>query len=141
MDHPQTFAANLKKKLKNLENIADFGCCALCVLWWAGVEATDREALTILNDAINAGVIDSDCLVHWKDFIRWLTGREVEVDFVEEVATIKDFKSKTIVRYDYNGNSHWVGVENGKVVFNPLESSVCVTKGKPFTARVIRIKK
>lgn len=139
MEHPQTFAENILKHLNNLESIAKYGCCALTVLWWVGVDAADKEAISIINDAINAGVIGEDCTVKWKGFISWLTGREVDVDFID-IVSIKNIKEKTIVRYDYNGKYHWVGVENGKVVFNSLEKSVCVEKGKPTTARVIRIK-
>ena len=46
------------------------------------------------------------------------------------------------VRYVYNGRGHWVVVDNGKIVFNSLINSQCVTKGKPDTkdnTRVIKL--
>ena len=47
--------------------------------------------------------------------------------------------SNAPVRFDFNGKSHWVGVENGKVAFNPLVTSVCVNKGSPATCRIIKL--
>jgi hypothetical protein len=44
------------------------------------------------------------------------------------------------VKFTNGKYSHWVVVENGKVVFNSLQYSNCVEKGKPTEARIIKIK-
>lgn len=136
MNHPQDYTAKLSK---NINNISNYACCAFTVLWWAGIEASDADAIALINDAIEAGVIEKDCTVLWVPFIKWLTGREITVEFLD-IKSIRNIKEKTPVRFDYNGKSHWVGVENGNVVFNAKETSLCVTKGKPVTARIIKFK-
>ena len=35
---------------------------------------------------------------------------------------------------------HWVGVEEGKVVFNSLTYSRCLEEGKPTECRIIKLK-
>ena len=71
----------------------------------------------------------------------YLTGQKLTVEFkdIKDAKEIKQFKERTPVKYSYNGKSHWVGVENGKVKFNALERSLCVEKGKPVTARILHI--
>ena len=43
------------------------------------------------------------------------------------------------VRYSYNGYSHWVLVEDGKIVFNSIDDSQCVKYGTIKEARFIAI--
>ena len=43
------------------------------------------------------------------------------------------------VRYSYNGYSHWVLIEDGKIVFNSLDDSKCVEYGIVKEARLITI--
>ena len=66
------------------------------------------------------------------------------VHSVKNITSIKDIKKRTPVKYeriDENGkkHAHWVGVENGKIGFNSLKTSLCVNKGKPVTARILTI--
>ena len=104
-------------------------------MWCMGIEPDDGEAILMIQKAIKAKVIDTDCTVHWFEFIKWLTGRQLErVDFTD-THTLLGIKERTPVRFDYNGKSHWIGVGQEDICFNPLKSSICVTKGKPKTAR------
>lgn len=140
MNRPQTLSKKLLK-IKHLENISKYGCCAFVYLWCLGIEPEDTQAIEILDDAINDRKIEEDCTVKWAEFGTWLTGRTITVDFID-IHDIRKIKERTPVRYDYKGCSHWVGVENGKVEFDPLGKDVsqCVKFGKPVTMRKIIIK-
>lgn len=141
MENPQSLATEILQ-LKNLKAISESACTAFCVLWWLDIDCSDVDAIKIIDDAIINGAIEKDCTVTWVKFIKWLTGRNCDVIFTD-ISTIKRIKEKSIVKFTYNDNSHWVGVENGKVVFDPLGlgHSVCVAKGKPVTMRTIKILK
>ncbi len=142
MKHPQTLAVELNKVFPNakLKNIADFACCAFVTMWCLGIEPDDEEAIFTVQRAIDAKALDTDCTVKWLEFGSWLTGRSLKVEFAD-IISIKSIKERTPVKYSYNGKSRWVGVENGRVAFNPLKSSVCVSKGKAVTSRKLSIKK
>lgn len=60
----------------------------------------------------------------------------------KDITSLNDIKNipQACVRYDYNGHSHWVYVEFGKIAWNSMHLSKCVTMGKPTTARVIHQK-
>jgi len=141
MKHPQTLAEKLYQQFPTakLKNIRDYSCCALVFMWCLGIEPDDAEAVLTIGRMIDAKAIDKDCTVFWNKACEYLTGRSCDVEF-REITSIRSIKDRTPVRYDYNGHSHWVGVENGKVEFNTLAHSVCVAKGKPVTARIIKIK-
>lgn len=134
MKNPQSTALDISN-FEHIKAIAKYGCCAFVALWCMGIEPdNDIEAIRILNDAIKAGVLDKECTVNWDKFLPWVTGRKIDVQF-KNISSIKSITKRTAVRYDYNGCSHWVGVENGAIKYNSLKNSVCVTKGKPVTAR------
>lgn len=143
MKHPQSLAAELYSHFPagNLKAIKDYGCCAFVLMWCLGIEPDDdAEAVMTVDSLIQAKALKEDCTVKWAEAIRRLTGREIKaVDFVN-ITSIVHIKDRCPVRYDYSGKSHWVGVENGKIAFNPLKFSVCVENGKPSTMRIIHIK-
>lgn len=143
MKHPQSLAAELYSHFpaKNLKSIKEYGCCAFVLMWCLGIEPDDdAEAVMTVDSLIQSGALKDDCTVKWAEAIRRLTCREMKaVDFVN-ITSILHIKDRCPVRYDHNGKSHWVGVEDGKVAFNPLKHSVCVENGKPATMRIIHIK-
>lgn len=142
MKHPQTAAMELYDhfKDKRLYNIQKYGCCAFVLMWCLGLDPSDVTAIATLDDMISHKVIKEDCTVRWAEAIRYLSGREMtSIDFLE-IKTISDIKERTPVRFDFSGQSHWVGVENGQVVFNPLKISNCVMYGRPTQKRVLHIK-
>lgn len=143
MKHPQSLAAELYSHFpaKNLKSIKEYGCCAFVLMWCLGIEPDDdAEAVMTVDSLIQAKALKEDCTVKWAEAIRQLTDREMRaVDFVN-ITSILHIKDRCPVRYDHNGKSHWVGVENGKIAFNPLKRSVCVESGKPSTMRIIHIK-
>ena len=101
----------------------------------------ETEYIRILSDCMNKGILDNECTVlNASRFLEYVTGKRYEVT-KEQFNDLKKVKCYP-VRYVYNGRGHWVVVENGKIVFNSLINSQCVTKGKPDTkdnTRVIKL--
>ena len=124
-----------------LKSIKDYACCAFTLMWCLGYEPDDTEAILTVGRMIDKGVLDSDCTVYWGACIDYLSERKCRVEFIDITGKkqIEKIKERTPVKYEYNGKGHWVGVENGKIKFNPLEHSVCVEKGKPVTSRVLKL--
>lgn len=142
MKNPQTLAEELYKHFPTpkLKSIKDYACCAFTLIWWLGIDCSDIDAIMLVSDLIKSKALDPDCTVYWADCIKRLTGREmISLDKVP-ITSISKIKNKTIVKYTCGKYSHWVGVEAGKVVFNSLKYSNCVTNGKPTEMRIIKIK-
>ena len=140
MTNPQTLALELSRKLtqERLKIIGDNACCAFVCMWCMGIEPTDIEAVRLVSDAMDAGVLEKDCTVKWTEFCKWLTGKTYDVEF-KPVRELRGIIDRTPVRYDYKGKGHWVGVERGMICFNPLKTSRCVEKGTPVTSRILKL--
>ena len=140
MKHPQTLAERLYQQFPTakLKSIKEYACCAFTLMWCLGYEPEDAEAILTVGYMLDKGVIDVDCTVYWEKAAQYLSGRKLKVEF-KDSTTIKGIKDRSPVKYTYNGKSHWVGVENGRIKFNSLESSVCVSKGKPVTMRALKL--
>ena len=137
MNHPQTLAIELNKTFPNktLEAIGKWGCCAFVLLWCLGLEPEDVDAICIVNSLMKKGALDEECTVSWYKAIDILTGRKLKEFEKVKIKSIRSIKERTPVIYSYNGKGHFVGVENGKIGFNPLSHSECVEKGKPTEMR------
>lgn len=142
MKNPQSLAEELCKHFhdQKLKAIKDYACCAFTLIWWLGIDCSDVDAIILVSDLMNHKALDVDCTVYWAESIKQLTGREMESLEKVKISDIKKIKEKTIVKFSNDGYSHWAGVENGKVVFDSLQYSNCVAKGKPTEARIIKIK-
>lgn len=142
MKTPQSLAIEIKDTIKpeRMETIGKYGCCAFVLMWCLGIEPDDIDAVKTVNNMINAGVIEKDCTVKWAAAAAYLTGRKITVEF-KDIKDLRGIRERTPVRYDYKGKGHWVGVENGMIKFNPLVYSQCVDKGRPTTARIIKLSK
>ena len=107
-------------------------CCGLLpdsLADWMGFYKTALEKKVITQEGF---ILDADKLIYC------LTGKKVTV-IKKDITNIKDIKEKTPVLYSINGkDGHFVVVENGKIIFNPLEVSQNVNKGKPISARIIK---
>lgn len=135
MRYPQTTAQEIGA---NCENIGKYGCLAMCYTFCMGVETDETEYIRILSRAINNGYLDNECTVlDAEKYIEYISGRKVTVK-KQKITSIENIIERTPVAFEYNNNKHWVVVENGKIVFNSLINSVCVTKGKPAEARIIK---
>lgn len=142
MKNPQTLAEELYKHFPTpkLKAIKDYACCAFTLIWWLGIDCSDVDAIMLVSDLMNHKALDVDCTVIWSLCIKQLTGREMLSLEKKSITTIKNIKEKTIVKFTNGKFSHWVGVEGGKVVFNSLKYSKCVSEGKPTECRIIKIK-
>lgn len=131
MKNPQTRA----------EMIGKYSCLAMCYLYCVGIEPkSDGEMIKYISAAMDKGLLDAECTVlSAANLLRHFTGKEYLVT-KEKITDIENIKEPTPVRYTNNGYGHWVVVQNGKIVFNSLAHSVCVEKGKPTEARVIKLK-
>jgi hypothetical protein len=142
MKNPQSLAEELYKHFPTpkLKAIKDYACCAFSLIYWLGIDCSDVDAVMLVSDLMKHNALDVDCCVIWSLCIKQLTGREMLSLEKKNITTIKNIKEKTIVKFTNGKFSHWVVVENGKVVFNSLKYSKCVSEGKPTEARIIKIK-
>lgn len=128
MIYPQTFAAEVSK---NIDAIGKYGCLAMCYLYCVGIRDNALEYIRILSDCMNKGLLDKESFVNSApQYLEYVTGKRFDV-IKKQFNDLSKIKEPCPVRYAYNGKKHWVVVENGKIVFNPLLNSQCVTKGKP----------
>lgn len=137
MKYPQTTALSLAK---NIPQIGKNGCLAMCYIWCAGIdEDNEIEYISICDRAIKNGLLGEDCTVKDADrFLEWLTGRNARV-VKKNIGDIDGITEAAPVRFIAEGfGGHWVVVENGRIVFNPLLNSVNVSRGNPKEARVIK---
>lgn len=142
MKNPQSLAEELYKHFHDpkLKAIKDYACCAFSLIYWLGIDCQDVDAIMLVSDLMNHKALDVDCTVYWAECIKQLTGREMESLEKVQVKDLKKIKEKTIVKFTNGKYSHWVVVENGKVVFNSLQYSNCVENGKATECRIIKIK-
>ena len=142
MKHPQTLAEELYKRFptQKLKSIKDYACCIFTLIWWLGLDLSDTDAIMLVADLMKENALDVDCTVYWAECIRRITGREMLSLEKKQITTIKNIKEKTIVRFMRGKVGHWVGVEDGKVVFNSLTYSRCLEEGKPTECRIIKLK-
>lgn len=92
-------------------------------------KAAERNIVNVKNDCF---VNDAIALM------KVANPKKVYSVIKKDVSSISGIKLGA-VRYSYNGYSHWILVENGKIVFNSLEDSQCVKYGTPKEARFITI--
>ncbi len=128
MIYPQTFASEVSK---NIDAIGKYGCLAMCYLYCVGIRDNALVYIRILSDCMNKGILDKESFVNSaSQYLEYVTGKRFDVT-KKQFNDLSKIKEPYPVRYAYNGKKHWVVVENGKIVFNPLLNSQCVTKGKP----------
>lgn len=113
-------------------------CLFYSYLFCAGIGFdTEEDALYEAGKKLRRGILGEDGTVMDADeLLSSVTGRKARVA-KQEITSIDGIREKTPVRYDFGPKSHWVVVENGEIVFNSVENSVCVEKGKPVAARII----
>lgn len=117
-------------------------CLALCYIRASlGKDATPQMMIDALWKAAERNIVNikKDCFV--EDAIALMkVAKPTKVFSVikKDISSIANIKLGA-VRYSYNGYSHWVLVENGKIVFNSLDDSQCVKYGTPKEARLITI--
>lgn len=127
------FALSLAKKFTpNL-------CLFYSYLYCVGIEFVNAEdAFEEADKRRRQGILaDDGTVLDAEKLLGASTGQRMSVT-KKDITSIDGIRNRTPVRYDYNGHSHWVVVENGRIVFNSIENSQCVKYGKPVTARIIK---
>lgn len=124
-----------------------YACLALCYAWivyhdiMISGEALDIFMTKQIMGAQSAGYLDEEFTVKdAAEYLHYLCPLEQFEVTKKNINSLSEIKEATPVRYDYNGHSHWVVVENRKIVWNSLADSQCVRYGKPTTAREIKWK-
>ena len=83
-------------------------------------------------------ILDDECTV--LNPVKLMTGvseRKYNVT-KKDITSLDDLGGKwAAVRFDYNGNGHWVLFHGKEMVYNSLENSNCFKYGKMTTARII----
>ena len=140
MKNPQTLAEELYKHFPTpkLKAIKDYACCAFSLIYWLGIDCSDVDAIMLVSDLMKHNALDPDCTVYWSECIKQLTGREMKSLEKVQIKDIKKIKERTIVKFSNGGYSHWVGVEGGKVVFDPKGNSKTIAEGKPVLIKVLK---
>ena len=117
-------------------------CLALCYIRAAlGKEATPQMMIDALYKAAERNIVNikKDCFVEDAiSLMKVANHKKVYSIIKKDISSISGIKLGT-VRYSYNGYSHWVLIEDGKIVFNSLEDSQCVRYGTVKEARIITI--
>ena len=112
----------------------------MCYIYCSGINPENElEYIRLVDRAIKQNILEKDCTVKSAEqFLHNLTGRKVTV-VKKNISDISQIKEPAPVRFKADGlDGHWVVVENGKIVFNPLLNSLNVTKGTPVEARIIK---
>ena len=141
MKNPQTLAEELAQMFPNtdMKIISENACCILTLMWCLYIEPDDIEAIKIVQNMRLKNIIKSDCVVIWKDAVRYLTGRELKGVEFTKIKSLKGIKERTPVLMACDGNAegvgHWVGVQNGRIRFNSKKYSKNVAEGKPVEMR------
>lgn len=111
-NNPQTMAAKLGEVTgdKKLIAVGKWGCCAFTALWIVGLEDATDNICTVIRE-MGKG-LDDECTVYWNVFYKNVTGKNATVER-REIKNLSELKKigRCAVRFDYQGASHWVGVE------------------------------
>ena len=117
-------------------------CLALCYIRAAlGKEATPQMMIDALYKAAERNIVNvkKDCFVEDAiSLMKVANPKKVYSVVKKDVSSISGIKLGA-VRYSYNGYSHWVLIEDGKIVFNSLDDSQSVKYGTPKESRLITI--
>jgi hypothetical protein len=119
-----------------LKNIGDYGCLCFCYLYVIGVPP--ESLLEHYEELIDRNIIDENCFV--KDgyaLCKYFLKKDVKIVFTSSDNHQFD---KYISNFTYEGKNHFVVTDrDDKVIFNSLDHSVCVEKGKIASKRVVVI--
>ena len=139
MRYPQDMAESIASRCSMIGKNA---CLAFTYMWCVHLDCENGEAIKIVSDNMRRGNIEEDCTVKAEPFLQALTGKKylVEKKKIKSLDELKNIE-RCAVLFSIDGiGGHWVGVERGMIAFNPLKQSNCVDKGRPVTARIIKLK-
>lgn len=132
-------------KIQSLyEKMGESSCLALDYLYYLcpkdlGDFERDCWLTASLLSVHAAKIVDDDMFVTDAErLLNYISGKHYDI-IKKDITTMTDLKgTKGAVRFDYNGNSHWVYQEDGIILFDSLDNSKCRKYGKVTTARIIK---
>lgn len=140
--------------MKLQDKLVIFGrwsCLAQCYIYkalWDKAEEVERTNKDFMESCINAvllaafsdkTILDDECTVlNPVKLMKMTSGLNYNVT-KKDISSVKELPVDgwAAVRFDYNGNGHWVLFHGHTMVYNSLEDSKCFSYGKPTTARII----
>ena len=131
MLHPQT----------EIKKFNDNTCLFICYLYCVGIEPDSLESwMDYYKKALSLKVLDKDGFVlDAPKLLKHLTGKTYSVT-KKAITDIDEVVGMAPVLFSIDGeNGHFVVVENGKIIFDPLENSRNVKYGHPISAREIKL--
>lgn len=146
--------ARTNLKLQDIcEIFGKWSCLAQCYIYAALKDVATPEELNnedFINIAIlsnlymffkNQDNLDEECTVLDANKLMYnVNGKKYKVEEKNDITSLKDLENvpRAVVLFEYDDKGHSVYCEFGKIVFNSLRLSKCVTMGKPTAARIIK---
>lgn len=135
-----------KEQAASMKALGESGCLAFCYAYTADAllkrKTNEAEMIMRLCQARGDGVIDAQCNVYDANYLlRYYGGRKFDVKKTSIAdGDISHIIKPTPVRFLAKGHGgHWVVVENGQIVWNPLIWSFNVEHGKAIEAREVAL--
>lgn len=113
-------------------NAGKWACLSLCYLEMAGI--ADDNKTKYLIDAINKKYIEEDFYVAKP--IKFLNMSGLKAKDIMKKQYVPS-EEKQIVEWQYKGLSHFVIMQNDKIIYNSLDDSFVIKNGKPIWTRTI----
>ena len=121
-----------------MKELFGHSCCAYCYIYLRLKTDNAKRLTSELFNAWELGYVRDDGFVSKPVQLLYSLGITVRDIQIVPIDSIKDMKKATIVEYKLSKDakaSHFVVVENGKVVFDPAGDSNTVKNGIPVSYR------
>ncbi len=107
------------------EKIGQNGCLLLCDCYIAHINPI--EAISKFNELLEARIIRKDCyILDHEKLLYLLSGHRLK--YIK--TNVAPENCLYISNWIYEKNNHFVVMKNNQIVWNPLDYSTCVNKGK-----------
>lgn len=106
------------------EALGNYGCLAFCYMYIKGIPFT--KLIENFDKLVSEGIIDKECTVLLPDKFYSFFGISAHVSSSYTPPENKLY----VAKWEKGGYEHFVVMMAGKVVFNPLDYSHCVSEGK-----------
>lgn len=114
-------------------NIGNYGCLCFCYLYMLGIDP--EQFLFHYADLVEKKIIEKDCYVNDGNAFLKYFGSDKKVKFVSSSDKMYD---RYIARFNYLAEGHFVVVDkNDRVIYNSLEDSICVNRGRLVEKRTL----
>lgn len=125
------------------EKASEGACLAFCYIRAALGKVIPEKMFGILWDAADKNIIDENDYCYVNDAIalmRLANPNKKYAVMKKDITSLEELDGQlAAVSFKNGGYNHFVLVENGQIIFDSLDNSLCVKYGKPTTARIIKI--